>query len=66
MYQLNRERGLLDGMVDVVQRAVQEHPAYPVWSYVLLDVDTELGREDRVRATFERLAADGFPVPRRP
>jgi DNA polymerase III sliding clamp (beta) subunit (PCNA family) len=29
-------------MVGVVERAVEEHPAYPVWSYVLLDVDTEL------------------------
>jgi tetratricopeptide (TPR) repeat protein len=61
-YQLKRERGLLGEMVDVVERAVDEHPAYPVWSYVLLDVDTELGREDRARATFERLAAKGFPL----
>jgi hypothetical protein len=38
------------------------HPTYPVWSYVLLDVDTELGREDRARATFERLAIQGFPL----
>jgi hypothetical protein len=37
-------------------------PDYPVWSYVLLDVDTELGREDRARATFERLAIQGFPL----
>jgi tetratricopeptide (TPR) repeat protein len=62
MYQLKRERGLLGEMVDVVERAVGEHPAYPIWSYVLLDVDTELGREDRARATFERLAAEGFPL----
>jgi tetratricopeptide (TPR) repeat protein len=62
MYQLNRERGLLGEMVGVVERAVEEHPAYPVWSYVLLDVDTELGREARARATFGRLAAEGFPL----
>ncbi|HKQ02622.1 MAG TPA: adenylate/guanylate cyclase domain-containing protein [Actinomycetes bacterium] len=62
MYQLKRERGLLGEMVDVVERAVEAHPAYPVWRYVLLDVDTELGREDRARATFERLAAEGFPL----
>jgi tetratricopeptide (TPR) repeat protein len=62
MYQLQRERGLLAEMVDVVERAVEEHPTYPVWSYVLLDVETELGREDRARATFERLAAEGFPL----
>jgi class 3 adenylate cyclase/tetratricopeptide (TPR) repeat protein len=49
MYQLQRERGQLGEMVDVVERAVEEHPTYPVWSYVLLDVDTELGREDRAR-----------------
>jgi eukaryotic-like serine/threonine-protein kinase len=61
-YQLKRERGLLREMVDVVERAVEAHPTYPVWSYVLLDVDTELGREDRTRATFERLAAEGFPL----
>jgi len=62
MYQLNRELGHLAEMVGVVERAVEEHPAYPVWSYVLLDVDTELGREARARATFERLAAEGFPL----
>jgi len=61
-YQLHRERGLLSEMVDVVERAVAEHPTYPVWSYVLLDVDTELGREDRARPAFERLAAEGFPL----
>jgi tetratricopeptide (TPR) repeat protein len=61
-YQLKRERGLLSEMVDVVERAVEEHPTYPVWSYVLLDVDTELGREERARAAFERLAAEGFPL----
>jgi tetratricopeptide (TPR) repeat protein len=62
MYQLKRERGLLAEMVGVVERAVEEHPAYPVWSYVLLDIDTELGHEDRARATFERLAAEGLPL----
>jgi len=62
MYQLQRERGLLAELVEVVERAVEEHPTYPVWSYVLLDVDTELGREDRARASFERLAAEGFPL----
>ncbi|MGH3102236.1 MAG: hypothetical protein ACRDPU_14715, partial [Thermoleophilia bacterium] len=61
-YQLKRERGLLREMVDVVERAVEEHPTYPVWSYVLLDVDTELGREVRARTTFARLAAEGFPL----
>src|SRR5215217_6460638 len=61
-YQLNRERGLLSEMVDVVERAVAEHPTYPVLSYVLLDVDTELGREDQARAAFDRLAAEGFPL----
>jgi hypothetical protein len=49
-------------MVGVVERAVEEHPVYPVWSYVLLGVDTELGRETRARVTFGRLAAEGFPL----
>jgi len=62
MYQLQRERGQLGAMVGIVERAVEEHPTYPIWSYVLLDVDAELGREDRARATFERLAAEGFPL----
>jgi len=62
MYQLQRERGLLGEMVDAIERAVELYPAYPVWSYVLLDVDMELGREDRARATLERLAAEGFPL----
>src|SRR5512133_870515 len=43
MYQLQRERGLLGEMVDVIERAVEQYPAYPVWSYILLDVDMELG-----------------------
>jgi hypothetical protein len=51
MYQLKRERGLLGEMVGIVERAVEEHSAYPVWSYVLLDVDTELGHEARARAS---------------
>jgi tetratricopeptide (TPR) repeat protein len=61
MYALRRERGGLGEVVEVVARAVDEYPAYPVWPYVLCDVLAELGREDDARRAFEALAAGGFP-----
>jgi tetratricopeptide (TPR) repeat protein len=33
MYALRREQGRLDEVVEAVERAVDEYPAYPVWRY---------------------------------
>jgi predicted ATPase/DNA-binding SARP family transcriptional activator/class 3 adenylate cyclase len=60
MYALRREQGRLEEMVDVVERAVGDYPAYPVWRFVRADVFTELDRTDDARAAFEACAADGF------
>ena len=62
MYALRREQGRLDEVVEVVGRAVEALPAYPVWRYVYADVLAELGRREDARAAFERLAAQRFPV----
>ncbi len=61
-YALRREQGRLEELLDVVERAVDDYPAYPIWSYVLADVYAELGRRDDARAAFDSLAADGFSV----
>jgi DNA-binding SARP family transcriptional activator len=61
MYALRREQGRLDEVIDVVQRAADEYPAYPIWRYVLPDVLAQLDREDEARAAFDVLAAEGFP-----
>src|SRR5262249_58971696 len=34
MYALRREQGRLGDVLDRVERAVDEYPAYPVWRYV--------------------------------
>jgi DNA-binding SARP family transcriptional activator/tetratricopeptide (TPR) repeat protein len=62
MYALRREQGRLREVVEVVERAVDDYPAYPVWRYVLADVFAQLGRMDDARATLDVLAADAFPA----
>jgi DNA-binding SARP family transcriptional activator len=62
LYALRREQGRLGEVVGVVERAVDDYPAYPVWRYVLADVFAELDRREGAHAVFEVLAADGFPV----
>jgi class 3 adenylate cyclase/tetratricopeptide (TPR) repeat protein len=62
MYALRREQGRLGEVVEVVERAVDDYPAYPVWRYVLADVFAELECTDEARAAFDLLAAEGFPV----
>lgn len=62
MYALRREQGRLDELVDVVQQAVVDYPAYPVWRYVLADVFAELGRADDARAALAAHAAEGYPL----
>jgi DNA-binding SARP family transcriptional activator len=61
-YALRREQGRLEEMLEVVERAVDDYPEYPIWSYVLADVYTELGRRHDAQAAFDVLAADGFSV----
>jgi DNA-binding SARP family transcriptional activator len=62
MYALRREQGRLGEIVAVVERAVDDYPAYPVWRYVLADIFARLGRMDDTRAALDGLAADAFPA----
>ena len=62
MYALRREQGRLGEVVEVVERAVDDYPAYPVWRYVVADVFAQLGRMDDARVALEVLAADAFPA----
>jgi tetratricopeptide (TPR) repeat protein len=62
MYALRREQGRLAEVVDVVERAVDQYPAYPVWRYVLVDVLTELGRHAEARAMLARVDVEDYPV----
>jgi DNA-binding SARP family transcriptional activator/tetratricopeptide (TPR) repeat protein len=60
MYALRREQGRLEEVVEVVERAVEEYPAYPVFRFVRVDVFAELGRMDDARAALDACAADEF------
>jgi tetratricopeptide (TPR) repeat protein len=62
LYGLRRAQGRVAEVVDLVERAVAQYPAYPVWRYVRADVLAQLGRTDDARAAFEELAATGFEV----
>jgi class 3 adenylate cyclase/tetratricopeptide (TPR) repeat protein len=62
MYALRREQGRLSEVVEVVERAVDDYPAYPVWRYVLADVFTQLERKDDARDALDLLAAQGFSI----
>lgn len=62
LYALRREQGRLQEVVDVVERAVAEYPAYPVWRYVFVDVLVELERRDDARAALDAAAANDYPM----
>ena len=62
MYALRREQGRLAEVADVVERAVDEYPGYPVWSYVLIDVLVELGRTTDARALLARVGVEDYHV----
>jgi tetratricopeptide (TPR) repeat protein len=62
MYALRREQGRLGDVLERVERAVDEYPAYPVWRYVISDVFAQLGRWDDARSAFDALAGEGFPI----
>ncbi|HEU6443562.1 MAG TPA: BTAD domain-containing putative transcriptional regulator [Gaiellaceae bacterium] len=62
MYALRREQGRLREVLEVVERAVDDYSAYPIWRYVLADVFAELERRDDARAAIDVLAGDGFSV----
>ena len=61
-YALRREQGQLGEIIDVVERSIDEYPAYPIWRYVLVDVLAQLEREADARTVFDGLAAEGFPL----
>ncbi len=60
MYALRREQGLLDSLVETIERAVDDHPGYPVLQFIRLDILIELEREQEARAAFDAIAADEF------
>ena len=62
LYALRREQGRLAEVVEVVERAVDEYPGYPVWRYVLIDVLAELGRTADARAVLARAGAEDYEV----
>ena len=62
LYALRREQGRLAEVAEIVERAVDEYPGYPVWRYVLIDVLAELGRTADARAVLARAGADDYEV----
>jgi DNA-binding SARP family transcriptional activator len=62
MYALRREQGRLEEVVEVIERAVDDYPAYPVWRYVLTDVLAELGQWSDARAALDASAANDYPM----
>jgi tetratricopeptide (TPR) repeat protein len=60
LYALRREQGRLETLVDTVERAVDDYPAYPVLRFIRVDILVELGREHDARAAFDACAADEF------
>jgi DNA-binding SARP family transcriptional activator len=60
MYALRREQGRLAEMLDVVERAVEDYPAYPVWRFVRVDLYAQLDREEDARRALDECAANGF------
>jgi tetratricopeptide (TPR) repeat protein len=62
LYAIRREQGRLPEVLDVVERAVDDYPGYPVWRYVLIDVLAELGRTTDARTELARAGVEGYPV----
>ena len=61
LFVLRWEQGRLAELDDEVRDWANEYRAsYPVWRCVLAELDAELGREGKARATFEELAASDF------
>ena len=60
LYLLRREQDRLAEVEELVRRAVEEHPTYPIWRCVLAQMLAELGHTDEARQTLDGLAADGF------
>ncbi len=60
LYLLRREQDRLAEVEELVRRAVEEHPTYPIWRCVLAQMLAELERTDEAQQTLDGLAADGF------
>ena len=60
LYLLRREQDRLAEVEELVRRAVEEHPTYPIWRCVLAQMLAELGHTDEARQALDGLAADGF------
>jgi tetratricopeptide (TPR) repeat protein len=48
----------------VVKAQVEAFPEIPAWRCTLANIYAETDQRDKAREEFERLAADGFPIPR--
>jgi DNA-binding SARP family transcriptional activator len=62
-YALDRALGRLSRSFDVVERAVETYPAYPIWRFVRADAYAELDRRPDARRAFDALADQEFAVP---
>jgi DNA-binding SARP family transcriptional activator len=60
LYGLRREQGRLEEVEELVRRAVDEYPTYPIWRCVQAQLASELGYADEAHETLQALAADGF------
>ena len=60
LYLLRREQGRLDEVEALVRRSAAEHPTYPIWRCVLVDMLAELDATVEARAEFDALAAARF------
>jgi DNA-binding SARP family transcriptional activator len=60
LYVLRREQGRVGEVEELIRRSAEEHPTYPVWRCVLVQVSAALGAEAETRETLAALAADDF------
>jgi DNA-binding SARP family transcriptional activator len=60
LYVLRRAQGRLDEVAELVRRAADEHPSYPILLSVLAQTTAELGRPAESGELLDDLCADGF------
>jgi len=65
LYRLREHQGRLDEIVELLQRQVEAHPAVPALAWTLRLAWMHLGRDDELRESFDRAAAQDFDdIPR--
>ena len=60
LYLLRREQNRLAEVEELVRRAVEEYPTYPIWRCVLTQMLTELGHMTEARQALDALGEGGF------